>query len=123
MSPLIRDRDVLTIAPIDSLPMGLGEIVAFASPETRRLVVHRVIARSGDRYLMRGDNSSAPDGVVPERAIIGRVVRVERGGRAIGFGLGPERTLVAVLSRTGSLDWLRRAVQVLRRAAARPNTR
>jgi hypothetical protein len=54
---------------------------------------------SGIRYLIKGDNALEPDGVISKDNILGYVTRVQRNGRNIFAGLGPERYIVALLSR------------------------
>lgn len=132
MSPFIRDGDVVTIAPMDGCVPRIGEVVAFVQPNTGLLAVHRLIARVDAGWLVRGDNCPEPDGVVPRGAILGVLVRVERGGRHVRLGLGAERTWIAALSREDILMrlktvwyyWPRRiAASVLRRAQALPRYR
>ncbi|MCX6844936.1 MAG: S26 family signal peptidase [candidate division WOR-3 bacterium] len=108
MSPFIRDGDVITIAPSGRKPKapgcGIGQVVAFVSPVNERLVVHRIIGRHQSRFLIQGDNLPGPGADLIDRDdILGRVVRVERGGKRVWLGLGPERYVIAVLSRTGLL--------------------
>jgi hypothetical protein len=105
MHPFIRAGDVLSIEPIPSCGARVGDVCAVVLPQSSKLVVHRVVARAhGDGWVMRGDNIAGPgDGVVPAASLLGRVRRVERGGRSVGFGLGAERWLIALLSR---LQWL-----------------
>jgi hypothetical protein len=125
MSPFIRDGDVITIAPVQPsnrsphatafspvppggkpgvMTCGIGQVVAFASPVGQRLVVHRIIGRHEARFLIQGDSlhGLAADTVRPDE-IFGRVVRVERGGKRVWLGLGPERHVIAALSRAGLL--------------------
>lgn len=84
----------------------MGKVAAFIQLESGRLVVHRIIGRRGDRYLIQGDNTAGqPDGWVVEQALLGIITRVERGGRRIYLGQGPERYMIAYLSRSG---WLAR---------------
>ena len=59
MTPCIRDGDVLTIAPLRGSVPRVGEVVAFSMPDTGRLAIHRVIARLGTGWLMRGDDFHA----------------------------------------------------------------
>ncbi len=99
MSPFIRDEDVLTIAPMHARALRVGEVVAFVQPDTGRLAIHRIIARMGADWLVRGDNCLAADGVVARESIIGRVTRVERQGRVVRFGLGGEMRVLAWLVR------------------------
>jgi hypothetical protein len=108
MSPLIRDRDVITITPIPQKTPGVGEIVAFIHPVFQKLVVHRVVGRKGASWLILGDNlEGATDGWIEARDILGRLTRVEREGQEVRMGLGPERILIAWLSRTGLLSFFR----------------
>ncbi|CAK0742304.1 hypothetical protein CCP3SC1_1300004 [Gammaproteobacteria bacterium] len=99
MAPFIRDQDVLTIAPLTGKPLRLGSVVAFVQPDAGRLAIHRLIARQGDRWLIRGDNNPEADGIIPSENILGYVIRVERNGRSIRLGLGPGALLIVGLQR------------------------
>ena len=101
MSPFIRDDDVITLSPLGGDPPRLGEVVAFVSPYTERLTVHRIVRRRGDSYLIQGDRAPESDGLVPSYHILGRVTKVERNGKEVLLGLGSERLLIAFLSRQG----------------------
>jgi signal peptidase I len=117
MMPFIRDGDVITVSPLLPAQLGIGEVVAFVSPETGKLVVHRVVARRGKTWLIQGDSiPEREDELVPSENLLGRVTRIERNGRHIWIGLGPERYGIAWLSRARLLiplywrlaSWLRR---------------
>jgi len=118
MVPFIRDRDVLTIAPIGDRQPRVGEVVAVRLSETGRMAVHRVVARVGVGWLIRGDNCLEADGVVSLDELLGRVVRVERDGRDVRLGHGAEGVWIAGLSRSGSLMRLQILWHVPRQAAA-----
>jgi hypothetical protein len=108
MAPFIRDGDVITVSPFRHTLPRVGEVVAFVRPGTGSLVVHRVVARRGAVSFIQGD--SAPkytDGIIPPENLLGRVSRVERKGLDVWLGLGPERTVIAWLSRTRLLVPLR----------------
>lgn len=108
MIPFIRDGDVITVDPISSRPCPLGQVVAFNSSDERGLVVHRIIARTDAGYLIQGDSAMGEtDGIVRHDQLLGRVSRVERDGRRVWLGQGPERGAVAWLSRAGHLARLR----------------
>lgn len=98
MSPFIRSGDILTLVPVHRL-IRCGEVIAFLRPDTARLTVHRVIGRGRKGFLLKGDNSGRCDGWVATDKIIGRVSRVERRGWRVRTGLGPERCVIAALSR------------------------
>ena len=120
MAPFIRDGDVISVAPLGPALPGLGEVVAFVHPEIGKLVVHRVVARRGGGLLIQGDNlPGAADGLVPRENLLGRVTAVQRGGRKVWLGLGPERFLIALLSRVGLLATLRGWVGPLLRSLKR----
>ena len=99
MAPFVRSGDVLRLAPLVA-PACRGDVVAFPRPDGR-MVVHRVVAAAGDRLLTRGDAVPQADGWIAAAALAGRVVSVERRGRATRWGLGPGALLIAWLSRRG----------------------
>lgn len=108
MAPFIRDGDVTTVSPLQGALPRVGDVVAFARPGTGNLVVHRVVARRSMGLLVQGDRMPEhTDGIVPAESLLGRVTRVQRDGRDVWLGLGPERYLIAWLSRTGLLTPLR----------------
>jgi hypothetical protein len=104
MSPFVRDGDVITVSPLSDSSPRLGDVVAFIRPEDGKLVVHRVVGERDGFYLIRGDSASNCADVIPRANILGRVSRVERNGKRVYLGLGPERQLIAFLTR-GELLW------------------
>jgi len=117
MQPFIRDKDVLTISPIKDMQPSLGDVVAFIQSGTGRLAIHRIIGRTDDGWLIRGDNCPDPDGVVTPENIIGRVCRIERRGREAHLGIGKAGKLIAILNRSGTLLRLKKLLILPRRAA------
>ena len=117
MSPLIRGGDVVTIEPLSGRRPSLGEVVALAPGG--RLLVHRLGGWDRDRAVCRGDVAAHADPVPSADELLGRVTRVERGGRRVRLGLGVERLPIALLSRVGLLRVLARLRERLRRGAAR----
>lgn len=122
MGPFVRNGDVVTVAPLrHGQRIRLGDIVAFEHPQPDNLRLHRVIGRRGRLLLVKGDNTPAVDGLVPEERVLGVVVRIERNGVAVRLGVGRIGALVALLSRAGVLlallKPLRRLRTLLRRAA------
>jgi len=107
MTPFIKDGDVITVSPLSNALPRLGDVVAFIHPETERLVVHRMVGQNGNYFLVRGDNtSSVTNDLIPKENILGCTTRVEREGNEVFLGLGPERLLIALLTRTGLLSSL-----------------
>ena len=110
MSPFIHDGDVISIAPLAGRTPDVGEVVAFRRLDPQRtnsvrLVVHRVVKNTGKGCIILGDNQlpAQPDGPIANEHLLGTVSRVERRGKAVRLGLGPERYAIAILSRLGLL--------------------
>lgn len=119
MSPFIRDGDVVTVAPLGSSALGLGDVVVFVSVRGGGPVIHRVVGKSDDSYLLKGDNLPDSDGTVPLANILGYIKAVERNGRRISIGLGPEKLLIALLTRRGLLSLMLLPFRKAARLAAR----
>ncbi|MDT8380424.1 MAG: S26 family signal peptidase [Desulfotignum sp.] len=104
MSPFILDGDVVTVAKYKNCKPRMGDVVAFKRPGDGHLVMHRIVARYGNKYLIVGDNiSNKPDGAISLEDMLGRIVSVHRASRPIWLGLGPERFLIAWLSKRNLL--------------------
>jgi hypothetical protein len=103
MSPFIKDGDMITISSAPSFLPRLGDVIAFIHPKTERLLIHRVVRKIGDACLVKGEKALQPDGLIERRDMIGIITRVEREGKKVFFGLGPERFLIALLTRTNLL--------------------
>ncbi len=104
MHPFIQDGDTVTVSPRSGEEIRAGDVVAFCQPGTGRLVVHRVLTRASGGYLLRGDNALEEDDLIPPQRVFGLVTRVERRGRKVLVGRGPERRLIAWLARRGLLQ-------------------
>jgi len=124
MSPFVRSGDVILLRPRPAAAIRTGDVVAFLRGE-KRLVVHRVVSRRERGFLTRGDASPQADGRVAGGEILAVVERVTRRGARVRLGLGPERLVIAWLSRCGllgpvlrSLRWL--VLLFLRRRRAGP---
>lgn len=99
MLPFIRDEDIVTISPLLNSSLVLGSAVAFTHPQTKRLAIHRIIGKQGNFYLIKGDCVNRADGLIPKENILGTITNIERNGKIVLIGLGPERILIALLSR------------------------
>jgi hypothetical protein len=119
MLPFIRDKDVLTIAPLNDVAPHIGEVVAFIVPGCGMLAIHRIIARVGDDWIIRGDNCFQADGIVSSKHILGRVTRRERRGRVVHFGLGREARFIAWLQRAHLLIPALNVVRWIRKGTVR----
>ncbi len=114
MSPFIKDGDKVVLSALQDPSPRLGDLVAFRFPGSDRLGVHRVIGKNGEFYATRGDNCLEADDLVSRRDILGRVIRIERNGGQLLLGLGPERLVIALLSRSNLLTTLTgRLIQII----------
>lgn len=104
MHPFIRDGDLVTLSPLGGRRPGVGQVVACCHPQSGKLAVHRILGLKQGRYLIRGDNSLAADGLIPAPDVLGLVIGVERRGRHVAFGGGLGRIPLACLSRGGLLQ-------------------
>lgn len=102
MVPFLRDGDVLTIASLDNRQPRLGDVLAFSYPGEKgpNLVVHRIVGYKRPAIVLQGDGNGCTPEIISSERILGRLVKVERDGRRVRLGLGPERRLIAWLSRT-----------------------
>lgn len=103
MSPFIRDRDVITLAPLKGI--GPGDVVAFRHPQSGKLAVHRILETKTEGCLIKGDNVPEPDGIIPDEDILAVAVMVERKCRKVAGGLGHTKWLLASLSKHNML-WI-----------------
>lgn len=106
MLPAIRDGDFITISPKPGSPLGIGEIVAFVSPCTGKMVVHRIIGHRGEGYLIKGDRLFDPDGCILKEKVLGCVTKLERKGRELRLASGWKRNVLVFLSKTNVFYWL-----------------
>jgi signal peptidase I len=103
MSPFIKDSDVITVSQLSDNSIRSGDVVAFIRPEMKKLIIHRVAGIQGECLHIKGDNIPDTEELIPKANILGRVTKVERNGKKIYLGLGPERFLIAFLTRKGLL--------------------
>ena len=98
MSPFIQDGDIVTIERLDKGSFRIGDVFAYIETYNDRLVIHRLVRKTKNSLYFKGDNTEAPGNNILYSQIIGRVSSVECDGKAITFGFGPERILVAWLT-------------------------
>ena len=74
MNPFIKEGDVLTLSGVNAgeCRIPIGTVIACRHGHTG-LVIHRVIKRTDNGYLIRGDNNYQADGFVKEEEIIATV--------------------------------------------------
>ncbi len=82
MLPLIAEgRDSVTLIKSESLSVG---DIAFYRRADGSFVLHRIVAEKDGTFVMCGDNQLEKEyGILPAQ-VIGKAVRVTRGGKAVG---------------------------------------
>ena len=120
MYPFIREGDSVVVTSLRSKKIHLGDIVAMVHPTSGRLFIHRIIGKDGTYVITKGDNGACADGRIPGQFIFGSVTGIERNGKRLCLGLGPERALIALLSRK---EWLHPLFWLLRSLFARRSSR
>ena len=120
MLPYIKEGDCVTIYPKNNISLARGDVVAFIYPVTAKLAVHRIIDKKEKFYVVKGDNNLQSDGLIPGASILGIVRRVERDGKNVYIGFGPEKPLIAFLSRKHKINHLLFLLRRLLRLTVRP---
>jgi GNAT superfamily N-acetyltransferase len=94
MVPFIRDGDLLTVAPCEPADLAVGDVALYRT-QRDRIVAHRVVAKSVRRgewtLVAQGDARLHPDSPVPGDRLLGRIARIQRGGRTYHLDRGPWR--------------------------------
>ncbi len=78
MLPTLQEGCEVEIVPLPA-SVPLGSLLLFVQHD--RFVVHRLVRRVGERWIMQGDAMPVPDRAVGEGALLGMVVAAHREGR------------------------------------------
>ncbi|HTT30071.1 MAG TPA: signal peptidase I, partial [Solirubrobacteraceae bacterium] len=83
MEPRFHTGDLAIVRPVANY--RVGEIVAYWSTVLHTVVLHRIIAKDGDRYEFKGDNNHFIDPVRPTRSeLLGKLwLHVPHAGRVL----------------------------------------
>jgi signal peptidase I len=103
MAPFIKEGDVALISPVTHASIRLGSVLACMMENSPKLIIHRVIGIREGRYYLKGDNTLTADCPVSEHSILGQVSHLEKNGKRSTLSLGPEKIIIAFLSRRGVL--------------------
>ena len=96
MLPVIRAGDWIEIETGNQIQLTRGDIVVRLEADPTRQpagdwTVHRLVGKSRQGWLTKGDNLRIFDSPIPGEAILGRVIRIERQGREIDIRKLPPR--------------------------------
>ena len=104
MLPAVWPGDVLVIDRAESKDVAKGDIVLFG--RDRRLFAHRVLSAGPEDsgILTRGDSMPAPDPIVREDELLGKVSFIVRNGKYIAPGQpGRSQRAIAALVRSSNV--------------------
>lgn len=118
MSPFIRDGDLVELSPISEI--AVGDVVAVT--DGKRFLVHRVVQKKEERFLLKGDHAREPDGWFDRLAVLGTVTKVFHQGKERSLGITHFCKTVAILSKRNELSRLLRIYAVIRRRKSKKNT-
>jgi signal peptidase I len=72
MNPKLHAGDLVLLHPAASY--AVGDVVGYHNRQLGRLVLHRIVGMTGDRYVFKGDNNSFLDSYHPTRdELVGRL--------------------------------------------------
>jgi signal peptidase I len=101
MLPWVRPGDIARIQKVSMDATRCGDVVLFR--RENRLFVHRIIEKGGTvdaaAFRAKGDAHPTCDGMVEQQELLGRVVRLYRGGRRIDLDAPSQRALGLLISR------------------------
>ena len=108
MGLAVRDGERVTVAPVAACDVDIGDIVlcqTWRGPLAHRVQRIEKAAVGAVRFVLRGDSSFEDDQPVAPAQLRGRVVSVERDGRALdlavrGGALGRRLFVAALRART-----------------------
>jgi hypothetical protein len=83
MTPFVRDGDVALVTPTAAGHVGIGDVICYETP-AGKLLLHRLIARDGDRLVAKGDALAFAE-ILDRTRLLGKVVAVERHGTVKRF--------------------------------------
>jgi hypothetical protein len=90
MNPTLHEPEIIEIMPYGSSPLQVGDVAYFFSPETDRLVIHRIVRVTREGISTLGDNNACKDAfLLKPKNIKGQVVAAWQGQkrRKIAGGL------------------------------------
>lgn len=99
MLPFIHSGDKIYVSPVSETSIQVGDVLIFVRPPDNDVIAHRVVRRSADGFLCKGDNVSAlNDGWISYGNVLGRVDRVQRKGNDVCLGMKLGNRPIAWLS-------------------------
>lgn len=82
MYPLIKPRDLLVIKKVDR-PLRRLDIPLFKYKDNGHYILHRILKKRDNRYILAGDNNLIKEKGVTDSDIIGLLTDIIRDGKTI----------------------------------------
>lgn len=112
MTPFIRDSETVIVEPIPS-SLQIGDVILYEDTQGK-LRLHRIVKKTEQTYITRGDAACHHDEIIHRSEILGRAVHVVDGLSfhlrfpvnafvAVTLGLRKHPLIFSMLSRPGSL--------------------
>jgi signal peptidase I len=99
MWPFIKNGAILTVESIQTVPPDVGEVVLYRSGT--HAAAHRIVGIHSERperlFVIQGDACPDLRELVPSSDLLGRVTRVEYGGKICNFSTGWLRAVIHFL--------------------------
>jgi signal peptidase I len=94
MEPLVRPGDLVVVRRASGY--RIGDVVAYRNPQLDSVVLHRIVARDGERVVLQGDSNTWTDSYhpFPEEIVGEMVLRLPE----VGSRLGAVRTPIGASS-------------------------
>jgi len=123
MEPSLRADDLVIVKRAPAY--GIGDAIAYRSENLDRMVLHRVVARNGERFVTKGDNNDFLDGDSPaESDVVGKLwVHVPKAGMVFRYLRSPSGMGVGLIGVLAALGFFSTSVRRKRRAGRRAITR
>jgi signal peptidase I len=104
MVPALWPGDLLTVRTCDLSELSPDAIIVFR--QKQRLIVHRLMHRTGDQIVTRGDARPCLDDPIAAGEIVGCVESVLRNGRPVNPRISLwQRSVAAALRRSEWCTW------------------
>ena len=99
MAPLLQPGDRVGVSACAASQVRRGDILVVWQDSS--FLTHRLLQPGARAWLMKGDQSLAPDPPIVPQALVGRVVRRERGGVQLNLSTPGWAALSAALGLVG----------------------
>lgn len=102
MSPFLRLGDDIFVKQSSPELLSMGDVVVILREND--IITHRLIRKSPDGYVCKGDNTHVPDPPVKAEQIFGKVVAINRAGERISMDDDSWALRNTMMGRLGNIE-------------------